>query len=98
MDPSRNWPTNSLMRLRPRSLAATSAPKRPSWTIWSNSPVVSTVWPAGEVGVPAVCGSAIGRSLLAHFALQLLQLLRISDRLEQQFLQLIVPLQAPPQI
>src|SRR3954465_15554575 len=85
--PSSTWATNSFTRSLPRSLAS---PKRPCSTIWSRrlASCASTVAAAAAVFATA---SGIGSSC-ADLALQLVQLLGIAHRFEQQLFQLVVPL------
>src|SRR5579862_8562073 len=97
MDPSRTWATNSFTRFLPRSLAAGSAPKRPSSTIWSRSPFSRTCSPVPtDPGAP--CGSAIGTFPLSHFLLQLVQLFGVANGFQQRLLQFVISLQAAAQI
>ena len=48
--------------------------------------------------VARLCGSAIGFPSRSHLALQLVQLFVVADGVEQQFLELVVALQAAAQI
>src|ERR1700731_1136059 len=95
IDPSRTWATNSLMRLLPRSRVLESV-NRPCSKIWSRTLVRSAAT------VPAAFASiivlAIALLLLANFSLQLVQLLRLTHRIQQGFIQLLVGLQSAFQI
>src|SRR5579864_8289 len=97
ISPCSTWLTNSFIRLLPRSRAAGSLPKRPCSTIWSSRPpptCCSTVC----VAAADFSFSGIGLSLGLHFFLQLAQLVGVVDRILQQFLELVVALQAAAQV
>src|ERR1700685_2112776 len=97
MEPSRTWATNSFTRFLPRSFALASWPKRPDSTIWSSNPTCSF----SMVVVEAACflASAIGPSSFGlDLALQLVELLGVADRIQQNFFELVVALQLPAQI
>src|SRR5450432_815024 len=91
MEPSSTCATNSLTRFLPRSLDALSLPNRPCSTIWSSRLVDWASTTAAEPCALATA-SAIGASI-AHLALQLVQLLGVAHRLQQQLFQLVVALQ-----
>src|ERR1700694_3856018 len=98
MEPSRTWATNSFTRFLPRSRAVVSAPNRPCSTIWSSSPFSWVVRTSASAGC-AVARLAIGPSFfVSHLALQLVELLGVADRVEQQFFQLVVARKRPPQV
>src|SRR5579863_5596289 len=94
IEPSRTWATNSFTRFLPRSLAS---PNRPCSTIWS-SRLASWVSTAPAAAAVFATASGIGTSLAADLALQLVQLLRVAYRFQQQFFQLVVALQRAAQI
>src|SRR5574340_1691159 len=98
MAPSSTWATNSLTRFLPRSLAAGSRAMRPSSTIWASRLAARTS--SAALGAAACrCWSLIGAPLVqAEFRAQLIQLARIAHGFAQEFLQLVVALQAAAQV
>src|SRR5665213_4231844 len=94
IDPSRTCATNSLTRSLPRSLPVSLA-MRPCSTIWSSRPFSKTCSVA--CGAALCFASAIGSSV-THFFFQLVQFVFIAHRVQQQFFQLIVALQAAAQV
>src|ERR1700690_1574486 len=99
MEPSRTCATNSLTRFRPRSRACASAPKRPCSTIWSSRPFSLVCTVAAAADCCAGSGLAIGFVLLgSHLLLQLVQLLSIGHRFEQQLFQLVIALEGAAQV
>src|SRR5258707_11473815 len=98
MEPSRTWATNSFTRFLPRSLALASCPNRPDSTIWSSNPTCSFSMVVVEAA-DCFLASAIGPSSFGlDLALQLVELLRIADSVQQHFLQLVVALELTAQI
>src|SRR5207248_3055754 len=75
-----------------------SVPKRPCSTIWSSKPL-SCVSTAVEAACWTSACLAIGSSILGpNFALEFVEVLRLSDGIEQQFLEFVVALQRAAQV
>src|SRR5215469_11049 len=94
IEPSSTWLTNSFTRSLPRSLAS---PNRPCSTIWSSRLDSCASTAPADVAAAFAAASGIGTSW-ADLALQLVQLLGITYRLEQQLFQLVVALQGAAQV
>src|SRR5436309_6794260 len=94
MVPARTSFTNCLTRSLPRSRAESSFASRPSSTMLSSSPF-SVVVAAACFGT-ACCGSAIAASF--DFGLQLTHFVLVLEGFHEDLVQLIVALQAAPQI
>src|SRR5947209_12301055 len=98
--PSRTWATNSFTKSLPRSRAAVSRVKRPCAMIWSSKPCSlfsTTTGAAARFSATLLIGASF-RLLQIQLSPKLLEFFSIGNGLQQQFVELIVALQASAQV
>src|SRR5258708_36717426 len=96
MWPCKTWSTNSFTRSRPRSR---SRVKRPSSTIWSRRGEVFSC--AAGAAFDNLANSGIAASFVlvkTELGTEFLTLFGVADNVVQHVIELVIPLQASPQV